>query len=476
MTTNFSVRCKFSKFNPTYIQINNPHIANTIQTPPQYRLEPTQNNEDPLHNLVIHPSEPPSEYIELEQVAVSLISDPKGNPNSSFKPNVIYALVKTKINQVPINIMIDTGSASSHATKSIIQQMGCTERQRRNPLQVIGFGNKKASLITKYSTLTLLGIEGRKATIDFNIFEKEFIADLPGVDSQIFDEFPHLLDHKNSLTAPIPREAQRVDAIIGVRDVVKIYAFKIKPYNNRCLGTCVMIRADGQDSAIEARETIFGTLVMGGLRSRIEDDESSIENDKLEKPAPQKQPNSKNVLEIINGQEEAFLNREIPLDLLLKKFFENNMDEETSKMDKSALQRKAYSDFLNNHRLIPLGNNQFRFQIKLTRLPKYLYPERVDGRKISSNAINRFYALERRLHHNRNKELKKGVFDRIEALLNDGMLVKVGPWEEHKAAFLKDQIMGKEQIVLPWQTVIDSKKVSEPVSYTHLTLPTILLV
>ena len=69
--------------------------------------------------------------------------------------------------------------------------------------------------------------------------------------------------------------------------------------------------------------------------------------------------------------------------------------------------------------------------------------------------------MEKRLAHPRNKKLKEGVHDRIKDLIKDEMLELVGDWKSYKPEFNKDQEPGKENILLPWQTVIDSNKTSE---------------
>ena len=69
--------------------------------------------------------------------------------------------------------------------------------------------------------------------------------------------------------------------------------------------------------------------------------------------------------------------------------------------------------------------------------------------------------MEKRLAHLRNKKLKEGVHDRIKDLIKDEMLELVGDWKSYKPEFNKDQEPGKENILLPWQTVIDSNKTSE---------------
>ena len=81
--------------------------------------------------------------------------------------------------------------------------------------------------------------------------------------------------------------------------------------------------------------------------------------------------------------------------------------------------------------------------------------------KISGTAINRFISLESRLQNPRNAKLRSGVHERVNDLIQEGMMKEVGLWEEHKIEFLKDQAPGKEKLILPWQMVVDENKAIE---------------
>ena len=111
--------------------------------------------------------------------------------------------------------------------------------------------------------------------------------------------------------------------------------------------------------------------------------------------------------------------------------------------------------------MIPVEPGVIRYKIKLSRLPNELYPMRVDGAKISGQAIQRFYSLEKRLDHPRNSKLRSGVHTRVETLIEEGMLIPTGYWIDHQDDFLQDQEQGKEKILIPWQTVIDHSKAME---------------
>ena len=103
----------------------------------------------------------------------------------------------------------------------------------------------------------------------------------------------------------------------------------------------------------------------------------------------------------------------------------------SSEEDKSALQKRAHDEFINETERISNHDGTSRYKIKLSRLPEHLYPNKVDGLKISGTAINRFISLENRLQHPRNAKLRSGVHERVNDLIQEGMMKEVGLWEEH---------------------------------------------
>ena len=94
--------------------------------------------------------------------------------------------------------MVDSGAASSHITMDAVKNISGKIQKRRNPLQVLGFGNTKAQLITSYTKTMLKGIEGKEIEIDFNISNQDLVSSIPGVSSQIFDDNPHLNCHSDT--------------------------------------------------------------------------------------------------------------------------------------------------------------------------------------------------------------------------------------------------------------------------------------
>ena len=375
-----------------------------------------------------HPTNPPKIIFENITLALADSSEP------IRKEEAIYPLIFTSVNNVPMNIMIDSGSASSHATEAIVRATASNVQQREVPLQVIGFGNTRSRLITEYSEIKLTGKRGETAVIKFNIFKRDLITDLPEVSSAAFDEFPHLLQHRKMLAAPIPRGPTKVDAIIGVKDMVKVY-LRNRPTSDSCDEICIMSRADCMDSAIEARQTIFGTVLTGGIGQCMEnkDDDEDKENMHVVR-----KPISRNLYKIDECEEITLSSREIPLDILLRKTIGIDDTDLDVPEDKSTLQKEAYKNFISNVQVKPTKcEGVYRFSIKLTRLPEYLYPIRVDGRKISGQAVSRFHALENRLNHNRNKKLREGVHERINSLIKDDMMKLVGLGKKTNPNFCK---------------------------------------
>ena len=159
--------------------------------------------------------------IVMEHLALSLSND--HSPRKKLIDEILYPLIKTDINGYPINVMVDSGSASSHMISKVVEDNNIPTFQRDIPLQIVGFGNKKSDPITHYAQTKLVGKNGQEISIRFNILKNTIVSELPGITSQILERFPHIADHRSDLTAPIPRGPQTVHAIIGLRDVVKIY-------------------------------------------------------------------------------------------------------------------------------------------------------------------------------------------------------------------------------------------------------------
>ena len=52
------------------------------------------------------------------------------------------------------------------------------------------------------------------------------MAQISGVSSAIYDDHPHVLNHKHGKSLHIPRKTQEIDEIIGFRDITKLLTKK----------------------------------------------------------------------------------------------------------------------------------------------------------------------------------------------------------------------------------------------------------
>ena len=117
---------------------------------------------------------------EPEIETVSLAS---AEQNGDAANEVIYAIIKTKVNEIPLTFLIDSGAASSHITERAVTEATIPSQPRSKPLQVIGFGNLQSELINNFCTLTLNGTGGENIKIDFNISKSQIMSWIPGVTS-----------------------------------------------------------------------------------------------------------------------------------------------------------------------------------------------------------------------------------------------------------------------------------------------------
>ena len=138
--------------------------------------------------------------------------------NSEQNNEVIYGIIKTTVNDIPLTILVDSGAASSHITEKAEKDTKSLKHPRKKPLQV-GFGNVEFEVINSFTILTLTEIGGETIEVPFNINRSQILSSIPGVTSAIFDDYPHLAQHRYNLSAPIPRPDQEGDGIIGLRDI-----------------------------------------------------------------------------------------------------------------------------------------------------------------------------------------------------------------------------------------------------------------
>ena len=208
-------------------------------------------------------NEQPQQLVE-EELEKEIVSLAPTQPNPDHRNEVIYGIIKTTVNEVPLTILVDSGAASSHITEKAVKDTRSPTHPRKKPLQVMGFGNVESNIIKSFTVLTLVGAGGETIDVPFNINKNQILSYIPGVTSAIYDDYPHLAQHRYNLSAPIPRPDQGVDGIIGLRDIAKIFP-KGQDKNEKCPEICYMKRADGTENVLEARKTIFGTMIYGGV-------------------------------------------------------------------------------------------------------------------------------------------------------------------------------------------------------------------
>ena len=84
--------------------------------------------------------------IVMEHLTLSFNNE--HSPRKKLINEILYPLIKTDINGYPINIMLDSGSASSHMISKVVEDNNIQKFQRDIPFQILGFGNKKSDPIT----------------------------------------------------------------------------------------------------------------------------------------------------------------------------------------------------------------------------------------------------------------------------------------------------------------------------------------
>ena len=277
-----------------------------------------------------HPR-PTSNSVITEKVTVSFNHHKPYQYSKMYDPSeIVYPLIQTKIHGHSVNIMLDTGAASSHIIAECVDKWNGKYIKREVGLQVIGFGNTRSKLITHFTPIHLIGRKGEKIAIRFNVLKEDITTELPAISTQILDQFPHLIEHKSDFSASIPRGPQKVHAIIGLRDVGKIY--DTIQGSTSCSEVCMMKRADGDGTVLEARNSIFGTILLGCTKD--EHNKRVLANDTSSKSNPIEDP-------IPYTTEDLLVAREIPMDILLKNAIGISDDLNDEKpVDRSALQKR----------------------------------------------------------------------------------------------------------------------------------------
>ena len=85
-----------------------------------------------------------SDNIEMEQPQHSFDKEPKketvslapAQPHAEQNNEVIYGIIKTTVNNIPLTILVDSGAASSHITEKAVKDTKSPTHPRKKPLQV----------------------------------------------------------------------------------------------------------------------------------------------------------------------------------------------------------------------------------------------------------------------------------------------------------------------------------------------------
>ena len=123
--------------------------------------------EQPQHSL---DEEPEKETVSLAP------AQPHAEQNE-----VIYGIIETTLNNIPLTILVDSGAASSHITEKAVKETKSPTHPRKKPLQVMGFGNVESKIINSFTVLTLVGLGGETIDVPFNINTNQILASIPGI-------------------------------------------------------------------------------------------------------------------------------------------------------------------------------------------------------------------------------------------------------------------------------------------------------
>ena len=144
--------------------------------------------ENPMHRAnIISTQYSSSENIEMKQPQHLLDEEPEketvslapAQPNSEQNNEVIYEIVKTTMNNVPLTILVDSGAASSHITEKAVK-----DTKSR-------YGNVESEIINSFTILNLAGIGGETIDVPFNINRNQILSSIPGYPKQ-FSMITHI--------------------------------------------------------------------------------------------------------------------------------------------------------------------------------------------------------------------------------------------------------------------------------------------
>ena len=209
-------------------------------------------------------------------------------PNSSM--NIIYPLVQTVVKGIQINVVLDEFAELSYATEKTVSNLKLAIRELPEKVVVEGFGGTLSDPIDKFAEITFKN----GATIACNIVN-EICDELPPVTNNIFRIWPELQQYKNELSAPVPRKAEAVNVLIGLKDM---FTFMYTNYYEDEL----KVRTNPSFS-MRLDPSFYGYIIKGGVGRPVDWD------------------GKKQIRDI------ARVCREIPMDGLLERIFKTELDD-----------------------------------------------------------------------------------------------------------------------------------------------------
>ena len=331
----------------------------------------------------------------------------------------------------PFNIALDEFAGSSFVTSEAVDEMQLEARRKKDPFFINGFGNNYSEPIKWKVDLTF----ENNVEVEFNIINSICDPIVP-VSGNVYNLWPELSKYKERMTSALPRGSLKKDMLIGLKDLYKVLYTKIDV--DKC-----KIKIN-KELGLKLEETFFGYVLKGGVTSALICDVG--------------------ISRVKKVNENVNLCREIPMDHLLDKIFNQEIcdntivDEDRKNTKFDSLSKQIFDE---NYKILRIDNDTYRFRVKLNRLPKEYYPI-IDGNKYIPSVMVQNNKLEARLNNFNNQQLKSDFKDRIHGLIDDGVMKYVGEWDKCKERFNGVQENRKENILLPWQLVVnESKRSSE---------------
>ena len=306
----------------------------------------------------------------------------------------IFPLVSIFLNDSDrkFHFVIDTYAQSSFVRKDVLDELQVLPTKRNLPLDIYGFGETKATTITHVARIRF----ENGVTICFNVKNDVISSALPPVGNEIFHTWPSLHKWKHLLACDLPRSAVKVDFLIGISDLPTFITLN---NINQVLHKKVIYHHN-----LKLEESYFGYILSGSLHNKeaqhchstmIASTNVAIET--LPEDAhcsPPEETNGSMAIDI--SSEQCNITIETPLDLLLTKYFsceDELLNEQSNAL--SDFDKLAIDNFHKTTTSVTLPNGNLCYQVNLNRLPEE-YTNVIDGKSVTTQALMRFYALERR--------------------------------------------------------------------------------